>query len=336
MTHGKKVRKTIKSLASLIMLDTRLVGRSKAFDYRKDMIWSQLPFDMRPIVKGLSPTVITGSLESVDQKNIKMVTVPFDIREDPPRPLTDWQKIQELDYQNLPQGYALVPDAERMHKEILNDPTRDLLGSEQERWLSDSLSDSSNKDIPWQVIGQQILTGKVCIPDISSLLNHKQGLPKYITDAIIGMGKLDLPFNSDAWDGYNVAKQRLLQYYKNKANNVISLAGDTHNGWAFNLTPDGEDKPVAVEMATPSVSSPGMESYLSNNDPIELSKRLVEGNPGMVYHNSYQRGWLHLSLAKDESVGQWNFVSTVKSLDYEAFSGPSYTIKKGEHRLQKS
>ena len=326
----------IGSLASIIMLDTRLVGRSKAFDYRKDMIWQQIPFDMRPADTGQAPLVIKDSTEPIAEKHIKMVTVPFDIRQSPPRALTDWHQIKQLDFENLPEGYALLPDSERMQKEILNDPKRQLLGLDQERWLDDNLSDSTDKNIPWQIIGQQILMGKVCIPDISSLLNHKQGLSKPVTDAIINLGKLGLPFNSDAWDGYNVAKQRLLQSFKTNANNVISLAGDTHNGWAFNLTPDGDDSPVAVEMATPSVSSPGMENYLSNNDPIELSKQLVDGNPEMVYHNSHQRGWLHLSLRKDKCIGRWNYVSTVKTVDYDAFSGPSYTVKKGQHRLQKS
>jgi len=155
-------------------------------------------------------------------------------------------------------------------------------------------------------------------------------------DAVVGLGKLDLPYNSDAWDGYNVTKQRILQRFKNDANNVISLAGDTHNAWAFNLTPDNEDSPVAVEMATPSVSSPGMENYFSNNDPVELSKRFVDRNPDMVYQNSHQRGWLHLTLKSDECIGQWRFVDTVKSREYSAITGPSYKVKKGQHQLLKS
>jgi alkaline phosphatase D len=165
------------------------------------------------------------------------------------------------------------------------------------------------------------------------LVNYKKGLPASTINVIVGLGKLNIPYNTDAWDGYNAARQRIFKSFKEHANNVISLAGDTHNSWAFNLTPAGEAKPVAVEMATASISSPGLENYLSNDQPEQLSSLLVEHNPQLVYQNSHQRGWLKLTITAESTTGQWRYVSTVKSKQYQSIIGPSYTVAVGGHSL---
>ncbi|MFT6045642.1 MAG: alkaline phosphatase D, partial [Arenicella sp.] len=325
----------IGSLASLIMLDTRIAGRTKPVDYLSEMIWQQLPFDIRPLKNQQNPVLINDQslLESLSSDDIKMVTIPFDVSKNPPQPVRDWTLLSSLDLTDLPKPYALIPDAKRIQNELLDDPQRQLLGGTQEQWLSTALRDSKEKKIPWQILGQQILMGNLCMPDISKLLDYEKGLPASTVDAIIGLGKLNIPFNTDTWDGYNATRQRVLQSFKHDANNVISLAGDTHNSWAFDLIPSGETEAVAVEMATSSISSPGLESYLSNDQPEELSRQLVEHNPQLVYQNSHQRGWLKLTITAEHATGQWHYVSTVKSKLYKAIKGPSYRVAVDEHRL---
>jgi alkaline phosphatase D len=325
----------IGSLASLIMLDTRIAGRSKPVDYLSEIIWQQLPFDIRPLKKEQNPVAITSkeSLASLSADEIKMVTVPFDMSKNPPQPVLDWALLSTLDLAKLPKPYALVPDAKRIQTELLDDPQRQLLGDTQEKWLSSALQDSKQKNIPWQILGQQILMGNVCMPDVTKIVNYKKGLPADTINAIVGLGKLNIPYNTDAWDGYNATRQRVLKSFKHNANNVISLAGDTHNSWAFDLTPSGETESVAVEMATSSISSPGLENYLSNDQPEQLSSLLVEHNPQLIYQNSHQRGWLKLTITAQAATGQWRYVSTVKSKQYENIIGPSYTVALGSHSL---
>lgn len=326
----------IGSLASLIMLDTRIAGRSKPVDYLTEIIWQQLPFDMRPLKEDANPTVISDGelLKTLESSDVKMVTVPFDVSKNPPEPVVDWSILSTLDLAELPENLALIPDAKRIQKELLDDPERHLLGETQEQWLSAALRESKQKNIPWQILGQQVLMGNVCMPDISHLMDYKKGLPESTVNAIIGLGKLNLPYNTDAWDGYNANRQRVLKSIEQDANNVISLAGDTHNSWAFNLSPSDSTKPVAVEMATSSVSSPGLENYLSNPQPEQLSRQLVEHNSQLVYQNSHQRGWLKLTITPLHTTGQWNYVSTVKSKEYQHISGPSYRVAAGEHSLE--
>ncbi|MFT6100631.1 MAG: alkaline phosphatase D [Arenicella sp.] len=325
----------IGSLASLIMLDTRIVGRSKPVDYLSEIIWQQHPFDIRPLKNEQDPVAITSEalLASLSADEIKMITVPFDMSKNPPQPVLDWALLSTLDLAKLEKPYALIPDAKRIQAELLDDPQRQLLGDTQEQWLSSELQDSKQKNIPWQILGQQILMGNVCMPDVTKLVNYKKGLSAATINAIVGLGKLNIPYNTDAWDGYNANRQRVLKSFKQDANNVISLAGDTHNSWAFDLTPSGESKSVAVEMATASVSSPGLENYLSNDNPEQLSSLLIEHNPQLIYQNSHQRGWLKLTITAEATTGQWRYVSTVKSKQYENIIGPSYTVAVGSHSL---
>jgi len=215
----------------------------------------------------------------------------------------------------------------------LQDPNRDLLGKDQEAWLDDKLLESRDAGQPWQIIGQQLLTGRVIMPDVRDIIAPKDESQEKFMKSIIGIGEQGMPMNMDAWDGYNVAKQRILQRYKAVSNNVISLAGDTHNSWAFELTPDGEGDPVAVEFGTPSVSSPGMESWFPTVDHQEAAKRMVEKNRELVYHDNAKRGWLEVRLTPQQATSQFHFVDGVKSTTYSMQQGPAFSVQAGKHRI---
>jgi len=247
----------IGNLASLIMLDTRLIGREEQLDYRK---------------------------ENIDQTQ-------------------------------------------------LQDSERDLLGPEQETWLNHKLRESKAAGQPWQIIGQQLLTGRVSMPDVSDIIAPDNQSQEKTMNGIIRIGEQGMPMNLDAWDGYNAAKQRVLQSYKTAANNVISLAGDTHNSWAFELTPDSEERPVAVEFGTPSVSSPGMESWFPTTDHHEAAKRMVQKNRELVYHDNAQRGWLEVRLKPQYATSQFHFIDDVKTTTYSIKQGPIFRTNAGEHRV---
>src|SRR5690606_19927785 len=101
---------------------------------------------------------------------------------------------------------------------------RDMLGEEQERWLTDGLSAS---EATWKVLAQQTV--------MSSLM--------------IG----NLVLNVDQWDGYPQARRRLLDHIATEGiSDVVVLTGDIHAAGAGVLSTDalsstGEERPVAVE-----------------------------------------------------------------------------------------
>ena len=224
-------------------------------------------------------------------------------------------------------------------KESLEDSSRNLLGTEQEEWLVRKLTESKSANQPWQIIGQQLLTGRVCMPDVTDIIDPVDHGQRNFQNDLIEIGKQDLPMNMDAWDGYNAAKQRLLNHYKIHANNVISLAGDTHNSWAFELIRD-EDRlcespsAVAVEFGTPSVSSPGMESWFPTSDHAESAKRMINKNQELIFHDNSQRGWLELKLRQKQAQSYFHYIAGVKTKAYRASGGPKFIVDAGTSKLK--
>jgi len=325
----------IGDLAHLLMLDTRVCGRSQQLDYLKEMVWQQLPFDISQLTTTGQATALLSQeqLQATAADDIKMVTVPFDLSRQPPAPITDWARLQTLDPENLPKGLAYLPDVDAVKNRLLNDPKRQLLGVAQEAWLESELSDG--EPAQWQLLAQQVLTGEVQMPDVRTILAPEQAMPQQIIDGMIMLGQLGLPYNTDAWDGYNACRQRYLNTLKHLAPNPISLAGDTHNAWAFELTPDGSSEPVAVEFATTSVTSQGMEGYLPHTNPQAMSQQILAKNRDLKYLNTYLRGWMKIALTRKACSCTFMYVSTVKSREYVAYSDATWLVNAGEHRLHK-
>lgn len=91
------------------------------------------------------------------------------------------------------------------------------------------------------------------------------------------------------------------------------LAGDTHNAWANHL--DAADgSPVAVELATSSVTSPGLEQYIGLADRAAAAATeagLVQLVAGLQYINAYDRGFMLLNINRDSVRCDWLFVDNI-------------------------
>lgn len=205
----------------------------------------------------------------------------------------------------------------------LNAPDRQMLGLDQEMWLANQLAASVDREATWQVLGQQVLMGSSRMPGISSEELANLDLPDWARPRIEAGQRLagqGLPLNLDAWDGYPAARSRLFRLLTELASNPVSLAGDTHNAWAFNLT-NGEGQPVGVEIGTPGISSPGLESYL----PLptkRMAELMQENSDGLVYTDTSRRGWTEVTLTPKALTAQWRFVSSVLEPIYSVDKSP--------------
>ena len=132
----------------------------------------------------------------------------------------------------------------------LKDPKRRLLGDEQETWLRNSLKDAGNTT--WQVIGQQVMVGRMEPPDLEPLVDRDA--PSYFSpeamDAVIQASKSHAPQILDVWEGYPAAREDFLQDLNEFATNPVVLSGDLHTSLAGNLIPACSVRPVAVELMT--------------------------------------------------------------------------------------
>lgn len=234
----------------------------------------------------------------------------------------------------------------------LTDPKRTLMGYTQRDWLVDKLKQST---ATWNVIGQQVLMSKMWIPaelllslgQITSGGASAETLAKMnaqITELVTLKLRLEqgdptltaqektrvttvVPYNLDAWDGYYAERETVYENLASLNKKVIVLAGDTHNAWASYLYSQ-KGQYVGVELATSSVSSPGLEKYLSI--PMAQLQQFEFAFTTLIdelaYCNLNQRGYLLVTLDQAQVQSDWIFVDSIKNAEYKVDTSRQYQL----------
>ena len=212
-------------------------------------------------------------------------------------------------------------------------PDRQLLGAAQEQWLADGLADSKRGGTSWQVLVQQVLIGNLKTP--AGLVDQLgSGMPDYVTKrlkAAAMASRAGLPSNMDAWDGYPAARERVFKAALAADANLLVLAGDTHNGWAFDLTHEGAN--VGVELGVCSVSSPGFETYLGFLKPDVLASAMVAENEQLRWADTAQRGYMVVELTPARALTEYRFSTGVKQRSAKLAGTKRITTEKGSGKL---
>ncbi|WP_096085980.1 alkaline phosphatase D family protein [Agaribacterium haliotis] len=233
----------------------------------------------------------------------------------------------------------------------VSDEQRALLGSGQLQWLQQQLSASN---ATWQLLGQQVLMGKMNIPlevlvqlgaaaDPAASLAELAQIKQRQLQGDTSLSEQELarvnsvaPYNLDAWDGYQYEREVLYASAKQLGKNLVVLAGDTHNAWANNLV-DRHGDAVGVEFAVAAVSSPGMEQYLDLDEPgaASLAQGLSLLIDDLQWANLHDRGLAVLSFSKEQAQCEWLFVDTIEEANYQLkeASTKRLSVKLGENKL---
>lgn len=170
----------------------------------------------------------------------------------------------------------------------LADPARQLLGGEQLLWLQQQLAGST---ATWQMLGQQVLIGRMNIPAPPAI-----------------------PYNLDAWDGYAMARETLFAMSRALDKYLVVLAGALQ---------DYLGNKVGVEFAVSSVSSPGLEEYFPSENPALVTAGLESLIGPLVYANTGDRGYMVVTATRSECRCDWHYVNTVKHEEYTLLPGKS-------------
>lgn len=252
----------------------------------------------------------------------------------------------------------------------MQDTSRTMLGSDQLTWLQNQLASNSRT---WQVLGQQVLMGSMYLPAAVALrlmsiteyaelgalatlaaraqasdptltadeMAYLTANSSRLTDTVLAQLQLpSIPYNLDAWDGYSYEREVILQTAKAYQKNLVVLAGDTHNAWASELKDATNNEKVGVEFATASVTSPGLENYLSI--PLEQAPTYEAGVTGLVenlkYCNLVDRGFMTLTFTAAQVQADWLFVDTIKNSQYNEQTSrrASATVAVGSHTINMS
>lgn len=180
------------------------------------------------------------------------------------------------------------------------DPTRQLLGEDQEDWLREQLGESTAR---WKVLGQQVMVGTY---RLSQWTNDEGG----------GI------FNPDQWDGYRGARKRLFEMIEETdPGSVVVLTGDIHSSWAFDLAydpndptsydPDTQEGSIAVEFVTPAISSPGFPRRAAAG----AARQAQLSNPTLRWAELANRGYIVLDIDAERVESAWYHYEDVISPD---------------------
>jgi len=155
----------------------------------------------------------------------------------------------DADYEN----YATNPTYQGIANTTLNEqynPEYTMIGNHKE-YLRGQFEKSKAAGKPFQVFVAATMMGPQVPLNPSKMYQlvppEAQEIIKASLDSILASGsggfframtameELRVPWNADGYDGYSHERAELLDMFKTAANNVIVLAGDLHDSWAWTL-----------------------------------------------------------------------------------------------------
>jgi alkaline phosphatase D len=163
------------------------------------------------------------------------------------------------------------------------EPSRTLLGQPQEDWLLRGLRESPAR---WNVLAQQVMMAP---------------LRNWDTEG--------RPTNSmDTWDGYPVARQRVLDAFERVRNPVV-LTGDIHSSWAGDLHKGDIRSPVVgAELVCSSISTNG-DGY-----DVPAKDGFTEWNPHFKFHDE-RRGYVSCEATPERITASFRALPYVREPD---------------------
>ena len=196
----------------------------------------------------------------------------------------------------------------------------------------------------WQVLGQQVVMAATWLPVsvqtkfqayfaspnastvgsiIAEVETYKAALGSGNPATYLTASNPVVPYSFDAWDGYPVARETVLQTFAGVAasqstigKKLVVLSGDSHNAWHTNLTLSDGTK-VGEEFATSSVSSPGWEAYFPSMIPtIKSLFQDTTSKSNVQWMDASRRGYLKMTFTPAQAKGEFIFVDSVTNATY--------------------
>lgn len=248
-----------------------------------------------------------------------------------------------------------------------SDAGRRMISATQQSWLTDGIGNSA---AAWQFLGNQDIMARMWFPaSVLQAQNTAFANPTAANQAAVGQSITDyltakatraaagtaaltptqtallntgtnprIPYNLDAWDGYPLNREAILQTVKAQGKKLVTLSGDSHNAWFAHVTTLAGEK-VGVEFAASSVTAPGFEavglgalaSSLDGSALVpQLGSAAIGAGLGLVddlsYADTIRRGYLQVTVTSAEVKGEYVFVDTVTSRTYTAAIGKTVSV----------
>ena len=184
-------------------------------------------------------------------------------------------------------------------------PQRTMLGAAQEAWLAQGLASSTAR---WNVLAQQTLMAQCSQTPVTG-----EGTGRYWTDG---------------WDGYPVARNRLLETIaRHRPANPLVISGDVHTFYAselrrdFNRPPSAANPVLATEFCGTSVTS--------NSRPQVRTEQYLAMNPHIRYGRSDRRGFVLMDITPRSSTVLFQGLDDVKRASSGVSTLAGFTVMDG-------
>jgi alkaline phosphatase D len=180
------------------------------------------------------------------------------------------------------------------------DPAVTLTGPEQEAWLFDGLAGSNAR---WNVIAQQVMMAQ-----LDGDLSPDEQL-----------------FNHDQWDGYPLARQRLLDHLQaSGVINPIVLTGDVHSSWVADLKLNFDDE------TSPTVGTEFVTTSVTSFNPLGNRLRfLLPSNPHFSFFD-LAHGYTRHEITPDLWRADYRAIPSVNEPEQPIDTTASFVVENGK------
>ena len=134
-----------------------------------------------------------------------------------------------------------------------------------------------------------------------------------------------MPESFDNWGGFGAEREQVLTAAEAMDLNLLSIAGDSHNAWAGQLTTN-DGSVVGHEFAAPGISAPGYDQVNQLLDVASVDDLYHTLIDDILYADFTSKGFLDLAITRTEAVGTFHYVDTVFTEDYSPFSSDPITV----------
>jgi alkaline phosphatase D len=187
------------------------------------------------------------------------------------------------------------------------DPSRSMLGREQERWLFAGLDGARAR---WTVIAQQQLMARL-------RQRTRDGREAYW---------------SDGWDGYAPTRDRILARLRDRrVPNPVVIGGDIHSFWVTDLKADFDD-PASPTVATEFVGT----SVTSAGPRPETFTPILPDNPHVRFHEGRFRGYVRCQVTPERWLTDLRVVEDVRRPDSAARTLATFVVESGVPGAQRA
>ncbi|MFI6263852.1 alkaline phosphatase D family protein [Micromonospora sp. NPDC051006] len=187
-----------------------------------------------------------------------------------------------------------------------DDPTRSMLGAEQEKWLLEGLTASR---ATWNILAQQTVMARA---------DRDPGPGEQLSD--------------DNWNGYEPARQRIFDAVAGRnVDNMVVVTGDAHCSMVADLKQNFDDqnsRTVGTEFLGTSISS-GADGA----DMDARGREWLASNPHMRYYNQ-RRGYVRCTVGRDEWRSDYRVVPYVTTPGASVSTDASFVVENGRPGVQ--